>query len=268
MPNEETRKVEEALAGSAVHDVWEGIYRTEDNERAWETMFDRLAQLVPPGRVLDVGCGIGQHSVRMTRRKFDAVASDFSPSRVEAARANIANQGLAIPVRQEDVTRLSFDAASFDAVLSWGVLMHVPEVERAMAEICRVTKPGGYIIVYENNARSLFSWFLSAGVAAKRLLGRAGTQRVVRSPLGIESWVRHEDGNEYVIRRLHVGAFVKAFSRHGARLTHRLPGQFSEAYRFVSPGPVQKAVHRLNEAWFRSGITALAMGNIFIFRRA
>ena len=81
----------------------------------------------------------------------------------------------------------------------------------------------------------------------------------------MEAWVKR-DGSEYIIRRaVLVGPFVKAFEEHGVRLEHRLPGEFSEAYR-VLPG-FEPLVHRMNEAWFRSEVALLAMGNIFIFHR-
>src|SRR5262249_61745101 len=101
---------------------------------------------------------------------------------------------------------------------------HVPEVELAIAELCRVTRPGGHVVGYEGNARSVFSVGLSAGVAAKRLLGRSRTLRAQRGRLGIESWVREQDGSQYVIRRLYVRPFVNEFRKNGATLLRRLPG--------------------------------------------
>jgi len=195
------------------------------------------------------------------------IAADFSPSRLEVARANLASRGFTIPVLQEDVTRLSFSNGAFDSVLCWGVLMHVPAVKLAIAELCRVTRLGGYVIVSENSARSLFSWVLTAGVNAKRALRRAGTNRIERNRLGLESWVRAPNG-EYLIRRVFIGPFVQEFREHGCQLVATLPGEFSEAYRFFRSDSLSaRAFHAINRAWFHLGLTFGGMGRIFIFQR-
>jgi SAM-dependent methyltransferase len=49
-------------------------------------------------------------------------------------------------IRHEDVTRLSFSAGSYDAVLSFDVLEHVPDYRQALAEFFRVLKPGGKLL--------------------------------------------------------------------------------------------------------------------------
>jgi len=49
-------------------------------------------------------------------------------------------------IRHEDVTRLSFTSGSFDAVLSYDVLEHVPDYRKALAEFFRVLKPGGTLL--------------------------------------------------------------------------------------------------------------------------
>src|SRR5512138_3413502 len=207
-------QVESTLASSAVHDQWESIFRTEENERCWEMMFDWFAPILPRGRTLDAGCGIGQHAIRLRRRGFAVAAVDFSPDRVAAARDNIARQGLDIPVSRGVVTRLRFAERSFDAVLCWGVLMHVPDVGGAIAELCRVAKPGGRIAIYENSVRSINSWILGCGVAVKRLLGRAGTRRIDRTRFGLESWTETEVG-PLLIRRSFLGALKREFAMHG-----------------------------------------------------
>ena len=50
-------------------------------------------------------------------------------------------------IRSEDLTRLSFDGASFDAVVSLEVLEHVPDYQSALGECCRVLRPGGKLFL-------------------------------------------------------------------------------------------------------------------------
>src|SRR5271167_3882234 len=140
-----SESVRSALSGPAIREGWESVYRNPRSERLYELVFDWIAKHggVPAGsRWLDIGCGIGQHATRLQRRGYRVTAADFSPDRVRAARTHIQQMGLEneISVRREDlVAGLSFPAAAFDAVLCWGVLMHIPMLETAMSELIRVT---------------------------------------------------------------------------------------------------------------------------------
>ena len=103
-----------ALSGPAIHEIWESVYRNPRSERLYELIFDWIARSggVSTGSSwLDIGCGIGQHAMRLRHRGFRVVAADFSPDRVRAASEHIRQQGLAgeVTVQQEDlVSGLSF----------------------------------------------------------------------------------------------------------------------------------------------------------------
>ena len=63
-------------------------------------------------------------------------------------------QGLSAEVQKPDAENLPFDDQSFDVVVSFGVLHHTPDTEKALAEIFRVLKPGGRIMLmlYHRNS--------------------------------------------------------------------------------------------------------------------
>ena len=257
--------VERTLSTSFVHEEWESIYRTADNEAAWEMMFEWLGPMLGKGSVLDVGCGIGQHSLRLHRQGFSVTPADFSPNRVAAARANFERHGIPLRVAREDVTGLSFSDNAFDAALCWGVLMHVPGAERGIAELCRVVKPGGHVAVYENSARSVNSWILGAGARVKRLLGRGRTIKIERAPLGLESWCE-TDAGPLLIRRTFISALVREFQKNGCRLVAHRPGQFFELYRFFPDTRLARLVHAFNALWFRRvRLPYLSFGRILVF---
>jgi SAM-dependent methyltransferase len=94
-----------------------------------------------PGRVLDVGSGLGELSTwAKTRVKGDVVAVDSSPRMVElAAQAGV------IAVRA-DMRRLPFADASFDCAVANFVLYHVEDPTTAIAELARVLRPSGALI--------------------------------------------------------------------------------------------------------------------------
>jgi SAM-dependent methyltransferase len=94
-----------------------------------------------PRRVVEVGCGWGWFSARVAR-ELDAqvVAVDISPRMVELAR----EQG--VDARVGDVQDLPFDDGEFDCAVANWMLYHVPDLDRALAELARVVRPGGRLV--------------------------------------------------------------------------------------------------------------------------
>jgi ubiquinone/menaquinone biosynthesis C-methylase UbiE len=109
-------------------------------------------------RVLEVGCGTGLILERLAKHAEDAWGLDVSPGMLRAAR----ERGLQCVVGS--ATSLPFADASFDLVCSFKVLAHVPDIEGALREITRVTRPGGAMVLEFYNPWSL-------RYAAKRLAG-------------------------------------------------------------------------------------------------
>lgn len=261
--------VENLLSRPDVHEQWEGHYRTAENERFYEAAFDYIARVLaaPPGATfLDVGCGPCAHSLRLARRGFNVRAVDFSESALEMARANVAAAGMAERVRlqRESLLGLTFPDGSFDYVLCWGVLMHIPEVGRAVRELSRVVRPGGALVVSEGNTNS---WEALALRALKRVTGRERAE-VKRTEAGTEYW-KVGDGEALVTRQADVGWLVRSFAAEGLRLERRAAGQFSEAYAMVGAQSLRRLVHGFNDLWFRRvGLAAPAYGNLLFFRKA
>jgi SAM-dependent methyltransferase len=99
-------------------------------------------------RALDVGCGEGRFDRHLgTLRRLEGV--DVSEAMIEEARA--ANPSVRYSVA--DGTRLPHDDSSFDLVFTSCVLHHVPPPERPefCAELARVVRPGGLVVVFEHN---------------------------------------------------------------------------------------------------------------------
>lgn len=98
---------------------------------------------VPRGRLLDYGCGWGDITWSMARTHPDLHAVDVDPERVEYARREFAPLEFST-CRPDGV---DFPDASFDCVASVVVLPFVPDVDAYLAEIRRVLRPEGHLVL-------------------------------------------------------------------------------------------------------------------------
>jgi SAM-dependent methyltransferase len=97
--------------------------------------------------VLDAGCGSGYTLTLIWERFHPAVltAFDIVPSQVELAKA----RGTPATVLVADITSLQLPSEAFDAVFVCGVLHHCREWRRGIAEVARVLRSGGVLLIEE-----------------------------------------------------------------------------------------------------------------------
>lgn len=111
--------------------------------------------------VLECGCGTGLILERVARFARRAAGIDLSPGMLELAR------GRGLDVQEGSVTALPFEDASFDVTCSFKVLAHVPDIGKALAEMARVTRPGGVILAEFYNPWSFRGLAKRLGPAGK-----------------------------------------------------------------------------------------------------
>ena len=114
---------------------------------------DRLLALPPEAEVLELGCGTGllwsgDQAARVPPG-WRLTLTDFSAGMVVEAQRNLR---LAARFQVADAESLRFPDASFDAVVANHMLYHVPDLDRALAEIQRVLRPGGRLFAATNGA--------------------------------------------------------------------------------------------------------------------
>ncbi|MDJ0761735.1 MAG: class I SAM-dependent methyltransferase [Myxococcota bacterium] len=108
-----------------------------------------LSTLAADREVLEVGAGTGLIMAGVSPVAQRIVGLDISAGMLRGAQT----RGLA--VMQGSATDLPFDANAFDLVYSLKVLAHVPDIHRALREMARVLRPGGYLVAEFYNAISI-----------------------------------------------------------------------------------------------------------------
>jgi ubiquinone/menaquinone biosynthesis C-methylase UbiE len=140
-------------AAARVRAVYDRVGSSYD--RRWrryleESLEATLTQLdcKPSERVLDVGCGTGLLLAKLLRRQptIDAAGIDLTPAMLDVARRDRSWRRTPL-LAAADAAALPFSDSCFEHVVSTSALHHWPEPTRALAEIARVTVPGGKVVL-------------------------------------------------------------------------------------------------------------------------
>jgi SAM-dependent methyltransferase len=108
-------------------------------------------------RVLEVGCGPGHLSIRLVReRGLDVTGVDLDPQMIDIARSNASSAGSGETVAPTfvvgDAADLPFADESFDLVVSTLSMHHWSDLTAGLAEIGRVLRPGGRVLIWDLRA--------------------------------------------------------------------------------------------------------------------
>jgi SAM-dependent methyltransferase len=101
----------------------------------------------PGDDVLDAGCGPGVTSLTLARRGYRVTAIDTDPAKIETLRVLARSHGQELAARVATVCDLPFGDSSFDKVVCSEVLEHVEDDRRAVAELARVLRPEGILVI-------------------------------------------------------------------------------------------------------------------------
>jgi demethylmenaquinone methyltransferase/2-methoxy-6-polyprenyl-1,4-benzoquinol methylase len=127
-----------------------GLYHVESIKQA-------LNPKGPGQSLLDVGGGTGYLASCVSDRYARAVVADLSPGMLRVARSRN------LETVEASALELPFKDEEFDVVLCTDALHHIKQIERAVAEMCRVLKPGGTILIHEFHVQGwkgfFFYWF-------------------------------------------------------------------------------------------------------------
>jgi SAM-dependent methyltransferase len=180
----------------------------------WDAIAQNLASMgeavveaaaIEPGMtVLDVATGAGNAALPAARAGARVTGLDLTPELLEHARRHAAEEELEIDWVAGDAEALPFDDASFDRVLSTIGVMFAPRQQLAAAELARVCKPGGRVVLANWTPQSFQGRLF--GILAKHLPPTTG----VPSPL---LW-----GDERHVRKLLGGQLLLAQERRDVEM--------------------------------------------------
>lgn len=161
LPNVDHAHTHDSLETNGLTIHWAGMYDVlvrmillGGGEEKLRESIVKLAKIQPGASVLDVGCGTGTLAItakRISPATVKVYGTDAAPEMIEKAREKAANAGLQVDFQPGLVEAIHFPDASLDVVLSSFMLHHLPGElkQRAFAEIYRVLKPGGRLLVVD-----------------------------------------------------------------------------------------------------------------------
>jgi SAM-dependent methyltransferase len=114
------------------------------------------ARFTEPGRLIDLGSGVGRHSIRFAKRGFSVVAAELSQSMLEVVGRKAESAGLNVDRVRVNLCRLDcFPDGSFDYALSMfstlGMIRTSRARRQALAEASRILRPGGRLALHAHN---------------------------------------------------------------------------------------------------------------------
>jgi ubiquinone/menaquinone biosynthesis C-methylase UbiE len=145
------------LDGGTAGDGLGAEYDIADGYQRWAETYDRPLRLfwieeppmrrrldaLPAGTVLDAACGTGRYAALLAERGHAVVGVDQSPAMLERARAKLPGHRFL----EGSLDALPLEDGSVDAAVCALALVHLPELHPVFAELARVVRPGGRILI-------------------------------------------------------------------------------------------------------------------------
>lgn len=226
----------EFFASGDYHRVYGDVHQPERSRREAAAVRAALG-LLPGARVLDLCCGVGRHA-----HPLGAVGLDRDhASLVRAAR-------LGVPCVRADMRALALRGGAFDAVVSlfssFGYLETDDEDERVIAEVARVLRPGGALLLDLLSREHALSGFVETQQRVEEdgtLLVERRAFDLLRSRLSVSFVLAPPDGTPpresvgHSLRLYTLTEIARMLARHGLPLERALGGFDGQPFGLLSP---------------------------------
>ena len=244
---------------------WNKTLLNEEGSKAWYAEIDRrqfsaayFAQgeggapfsrfldrgLVSGRRVLEIGCGMGTHAGLLVKAGARYTGIDLTERAVRVTKRRFELFQFDGRIVRSDAEELAFSSASFDMVWSWGVIHHSHQTERAIAEIGRVLRPGGRLLLMMYYRRSL-EYYVHAGIIRGIILGQFRKRSLA------QIYEAHTDG--YFARTFTKSEITDLFASDFRELSISVVGQKSELFPIPRCG-LKDLAERITPNWLASAI--------------
>ncbi len=179
------------------------------------------------GRVLDVGCGAGRHSLYLQRRGLKVTAMDVSPRIVELARKRGVQDARVLDVAR----RLPFQHGEFDTVIMFGnnlgIVGTVPKFRTMLREFARITSPRGRILAttrMPSTTQPLHRCYLRQNLTRGRAIGQ----------IRLRAWYKGKAGAWFDLLLLAPTDLMQLAAKAGWHITEIFTeGNFEDGYSVV-----------------------------------
>ncbi len=188
-------------------DHWDSLRSLHVPETDVEAAMRRLLGAGKLGTLVDIGTGTGRIVELFAQQADAAIGIDRSPEMLRVARGKLTSAGLAgWELRQGDIMALPLDPSSADTLVLHQVLHYLPAPETAIAELARIVRPGGRILIVDfaphaheelrtqdAHARLGFSddqiahWFAASGISLAQTEELSGRELTVKLWLGMRN---------------------------------------------------------------------------------
>ncbi len=135
---------------------WQKLWQDPEVLKLWQE-FPPLPEVVAMAdrlgagggrRVLDIGCGLGRHTVYLAGRGFEVTATDNAPAALAACRENLGKAGVDATLIEAEMTEMAFPDEHFDGVVASHAIHHTDgkTLARIIESITQKLAPGGYLV--------------------------------------------------------------------------------------------------------------------------
>ena len=214
-----------------LYNQWQNIYQSDDYlSKVASHRMEIVLKLIDSykigqtGMALDIGMGSGVLLEALARRCPVAFGADFSIDMVRGTRARL--RGLDGKLRRRllvgDIESLSIKSNTFDLVTCLGVLEYLPTDHAAMAELYRILRPGGYLLLAVGSYHRIGSLFeLVMKKIAKTIFKKTMQTPPVDGNRPLKNWIRTVKPANLCREAIETGFQVRELKCFGGKLFGR-----------------------------------------------